>query len=47
MPMPEKSDGLRKESEEVMTKWVFVVVEKVTYCLRLKDERRDRNWEVR
>jgi len=46
----EESDGAREDSEEVMTKsrmWFLSWVGKVTCWLRLKEERRDRNWEVR
>ena len=46
----EESDGAREESEEVMAKsriWFLSWVGKVKCWLRLKEERRDRNWEVR
>ena len=43
-------DGAREVSEEVMIKsrmWLWSWVGKVTCWLRLKEERRERNWEVR
>jgi len=46
----EESDGAREESVEVMTKWkmwFLLWVKKFTCWLRLKEERRDKNWEVR
>jgi len=43
-------DGAREVSEEVITRsrmWLWLWVGKVTCCLRLKEERRERNWDVR
>jgi len=45
-----ETSGASKVSEEVMTRsrmWFLSCVGKWTCWLRLKEERRDRNWEVR
>ena len=42
-------DGVREESAEVMTRsrmWFLLWVGKFTCCVRLKDDRTDRNWDV-
>ena len=42
-------DGAREESDEVITKsgiWFWLWVGKLTCCVKLIDDRREKNWEV-